>query len=513
MRKQEEKERLNRLAAIGEMAAGIAHEVKNPLTAVKGFLELLNEENEHDYLKLASSELDHALSTLNNLLQVARPDLDNEPFTSIHLCSELESILHLFQDQVYRIDFVTKFQHPDKTIFGKRNILKKAFFNLIKNAVEAIPDKGTITIEHFYRDERIWVNIIDTGIGIPDDQIRLIETPFYSTKESGTGMGVTQAFSAFSQHGASVNVYSEVNVGTKFSIQFPVVETKEMEVITLDSLEYVEGHDFRDFLNHNKKQFKEQLNSRTTHSVAENVENSELLSEDRLLENGFTIINCILNDAEHELITLAKDDGVAWAKSDLPAILYLEWFRGFREVYWDFLYNYYRQTTFELDTFFTQEKKTNYLFDIFLNNYFASYNDYKNEMLRSQREIIEELSVPIIPLSKTIAILPVIGSIDTYRAKKIQERALAQIEKLKIKRMILDLSGVAYMDTAVIDHLLKLVDGFKMMGCKTMITGVRSEIVNTMIDMGISLSDKIETFGDLQQVLEEYGITEEKQEV
>jgi len=89
---------LSRLASIGQIAAGIAHEVRNPLTAVKGFLQLLQEEFSHRYLDIACSELDQAISTLQDLLQVSKPDLEEESYIAINLCSELESLLYLFQE-------------------------------------------------------------------------------------------------------------------------------------------------------------------------------------------------------------------------------------------------------------------------------------------------------------------------------------------------------------------------------------------------------------------------------
>lgn len=102
---------LGRLASIGQMAAGIAHEIRNPLTAVKGFLQLLKKESSHRYLDIAYSELDQAISTLQNLLQVSKPDLEDEPNMAINVCLELESLLYLFQDQIYRVQTKKNFRN------------------------------------------------------------------------------------------------------------------------------------------------------------------------------------------------------------------------------------------------------------------------------------------------------------------------------------------------------------------------------------------------------------------
>jgi rsbT co-antagonist protein RsbR len=170
------------------------------------------------------------------------------------------------------------------------------------------------------------------------------------------------------------------------------------------------------------------------------------------------------------------------------------------------MYNYYQHVSVTIEEFFTFEKKTNHFIDTYLNHYIISYNDYRNKVLQSQREVIEELSVPIIPLTNKIAILPIVGTMDTYRAKRLQEKALMEIEKEKFKKIIIDLSGVAYMDTAVVSHLFKIVDGFLLLGCEAIVTGIRSEVANTMIELGVTLGERIKTKADLQQALEELQI-------
>ena len=95
---------------------------------------------------------------------------------------------------------------------------------------------------------------------------------------------------------------------------------------------------------------------------------------------------------------------------------------------------------------------------------------------------------------------------DTYRAKRLQEKTLREIEKNKFKKIIIDLSGVAYLDTAVVAHMFKIIDGFRLLGCNAVVTGIRSEVANTMIELGVALNDKVETRADLQQALEDFKI-------
>ncbi|QOR68369.1 STAS domain-containing protein [Cytobacillus suaedae] len=500
----DEKLRLNRLASIGQLSAGIAHEVRNPLTAVKGFLQLVNEEKSEPYIDIALTELDNALSTLNNLLQVSKPDLEAEKYVSINLCSELEAILALFQDQIYRVEIIKSFSNCDKVILGQRNTLKKAFFNLLKNAFEAIEDRGSITVDLYSSGEELCVRIKDTGVGIPSEKLELLGTPFFSTKDNGTGMGLTQVFTTLHKHGAKVKVESFVGIGTTFDIVFPITQKKEFKVTKMDGLQYIENHSFKEFLYFNKEVFDDLLQKRSRTIFAE-IKDSPI-TEDHLHEIALRIVSYLDQDSEHELLILAKQQGVEWAKHDLPSIIKLEWFQGLRSLYWDFMYNFFKNCNVEIDEFFSLEKKTNYYLDMFLNHYIISFNEYKNNLFHSQREVIEELSVPIIPLTDTVAVLPIVGTMDTYRAKKLQEKTLREIEKNKFKKMIIDLSGVAYLDTAVVAHMFKIIDGFRLLGCNAVVTGIRSEVANTMIELGVALDDKVETRADLKQALEDFKI-------
>ncbi|MDP4086930.1 MAG: ATP-binding protein [Bacillota bacterium] len=211
-----------KLASVGQIAAGIAHEVKNPLTAVKGFLHLIKESKSHPYLDIMEDELTKALNTLENLLQVSKPDLHDEPLIPIDLCKELTSILALFMERLYTIDVSLDLRDSEKKIVGKKNLFQRALFNLMKNAVEAIEEKGLISIEHFYKDEYVHIRISDSGVGIPNEKLKMLGTPFFSTKSNGTGLGLTQVFTTIHEHHGNISIQSEVGKGTTFHVQIPV---------------------------------------------------------------------------------------------------------------------------------------------------------------------------------------------------------------------------------------------------------------------------------------------------
>ncbi len=491
---------LSRLASIGQIAAGIAHEVRNPLTSVKGFLQLLQKEFSHKYIDLACSELDQAISTLQDLLQVSKPDLEDESYVAINLCSELESLLYLFQDQIYRVRIVKNFHDSHEVIYGKRNQLKKAFFNLLKNAFEAIPNEGIIAIEHYRMGDFVYVIISDTGVGVPKDKIQLLGTPFFTTKDDGTGMGLTQVFSTIYQHGGLIDVKSTEGIGTTFTIQFPTEITEKIGVIDLD-LQYVNGYSFKEFFLLNQDRFNE-LFALETKDTIQLIEDSKYKLDARGIFDKKAKL--LVEDRQHELIMLAKEVGKKAAKNDVPLVIKLELSQAFRKLYWNFLHHYYRHVELDMEGFFQLGIKTNFILDHYIFHYFSSYIEYKDELLRTHRETIDDLSVPIIPLSNSMAVLPIVGTLDTYRAKKVQERTLNQISSLKIQKIIIDLSGVAFMDTAVVGHLFRIVEGIGLLGCKAIITGIRPEIANTMIELGIPFTEKVETKATLQQALEEY---------
>lgn len=135
----------------------------------------------------------------------------------------IATLLFLFQDKLYSVETELDLRNSERKVIGKRNLLLKAFFNLIKNAIEAIPDKGKIRIEHYYKNGWIHIKVSDTGVGVPEDKLKILGTPFFSTKSEGTGLGLTQVFTTINEHGGNVSVQSVVGEGTIFHIQLPVI--------------------------------------------------------------------------------------------------------------------------------------------------------------------------------------------------------------------------------------------------------------------------------------------------
>ncbi|GAA0344863.1 hypothetical protein GCM10008967_39120 [Bacillus carboniphilus] len=496
---------LSQLASVGQVAAGIAHEVRNPLTAVKGFLQLLENEGKKEYIEIAQSELENALTTLNNLLQVSKPDLEEEESQTFLVAVELQSVLNLFQDKIYEVELVVDLKNDDATVYGKKNQFKKAFFNLIKNAFESIPGKGKIEIKQYATEKEIFLEIKDSGIGIPKEKIAILGTPFFSTKNQGTGMGLTQVFSVVYQHGGHIQVESEEGVGTQFTLSLPKsLSTRKRGVVKLD-LKYEESYTIKDFVRENRDSFEDRLLAQAI-NVKDKIEEILEIGNINLLDNAQVLSFYVVEGRENELIQFAKQEGVLWAKYSLTLAFKLEWVQAIRRTLWDFLYNFKLKGNpqMELEDFFTLEKNINELFDQFLNYFFISYSKYKDEQLQSQRKLVESLSVPIIPISPYISILPIIGEMDSYRVQTIEEKVIHEVSRQRIHTLIMDLSGVGLMTTETIEHFMKIIDGISLMGCKTVITGVHPDLVRTIVGSGISFEKKADTKGTLQLALKDY---------
>lgn len=213
---------------------------------------------------------------------------------------------------------------------------------------------------------------------------------------------------------------------------------------------------------------------------------------------------CVLfiDERIDELHENAIERGNMAAKYGMPMESIMKLIGSLRHVFWTYVKEYTQSTDCGVEHFFDWQEKIDTAIDRFADRYMAGFLTYNNELLASQREMINSLSVPIISLSDQISVLPLVGTMDTFRAKRIQERVLESIAAQRIQHMVIDLSGVAYMDTSVVGHLFRIVEGINILGCKATVTGIRPEIANTIIQLGINLSDKVETKATLQQALE-----------
>jgi anti-anti-sigma regulatory factor len=263
--------------------------------------------------------------------------------------------------------------------------------------------------------------------------------------------------------------------------------------------------DFSNFFELNKELFERKLLDQAV-NVRDKINDILRVGDIDLINNAHKLIYYIIDgDKQVELQAFAKQEGIAWASHSLTLSFKLEWVQAIRRSLWSFIQEYSnRIQKVSIDTFFELEKQFNNNIDHFLNEFFLSYSTFKDSLIIAQREVVENLSVPIIPITPTICILPLIGSIDTFRTSILEEKVLMEIGKLHIQTLIMDLSGIVELETEVIDRLMKTISGTSMMGCKCVITGLRPDVVRQIIKLGIAFDNDTKTYGTLQQALNVY---------
>jgi rsbT co-antagonist protein RsbR len=174
----------------------------------------------------------------------------------------------------------------------------------------------------------------------------------------------------------------------------------------------------------------------------------------------------------------------------------------FRRVYWEYIQKFVKQTELDitLEDVFEWEKKINYTLDYVFETFIIVFMEILMNRLSSQASLIRELSAPVITLTNSVGLLPLIGEIDTTRAKGLMESTLTQSVQSGINTLILDLSGVVMVDTMVAHQIFKMVDALKLIGVNTIVTGIRPEVAQTAVQLGLDFSG-IMTGGNMQNVI------------
>ena len=258
------------------------------------------------------------------------------------------------------------------------------------------------------------------------------------------------------------------------------------------------------FFDTNSKDFEESLLNEAV-NVKDKIEEILSIGNIDLVTNAHKLVIYIIDGQEKELKLFAKQEGVAWATHSIELTFKLEWVQAIRRTFWNYLEKFCESLPPDRDMhFFRLEKEVNTRIDSFLNAFFLSYSTYKDSLLKAHQQLVENLSVPIIPINGSVCILPLIGAVDDQRSSIIEEKVLTEIGNTHIQTLIIDLSGIASMEPDVIHHLMKISEGTALMGCSTVITGLRAEVVRQMIHSDIRFDEKTKTLGTLQQALKEY---------
>ncbi|SFD47054.1 rsbT co-antagonist protein RsbR [Bacillus sp. OV194] len=190
------------------------------------------------------------------------------------------------------------------------------------------------------------------------------------------------------------------------------------------------------------------------------------------------------------------------ANADTPLHETLENFKYFRIVFWNLIMDFVQENEAEitLQTLGRWSKKVNAGVDHVIELFTVYFQQISDARLLSQQQMILELSAPIIPVFSGIGVLPLVGEIDTYRAQMIKESSLDKCTELKLEHLIIDLSGVPIMDTMVANELFQVVRALALLGVETTVTGIRPEIAQTAVNLGLDFSN-ISTYAHLRQAL------------
>jgi two-component system sporulation sensor kinase A len=213
-----------KLNVAGQLAAGIAHEIRNPLTALKGFAKLMcqaNEESKLRYFQIMQEEFNRIELILGELLILAKPQVVAfEPHDTKAILSEVIELLNteaILSDVIIELDC-----EPDLPLVKcERNQLKQVFVNMIKNAIEAMPNGGDLNVSVKKAAGGVALYFADQGLGISEERLPRIGEPFYTTKEKGTGLGVMVSFAIIDEHQGHIEYQSKLGVGTTVLIQLP----------------------------------------------------------------------------------------------------------------------------------------------------------------------------------------------------------------------------------------------------------------------------------------------------
>ena len=227
--------RSDRLASLGTLIASLAHEIRNPLVSIKTFTQLLPEridDNEfRDYfLKVASGEIDRLTSLINELLGFAKPSEPNLKEEDVTTIIDRMEVLISTEARKKNIKITKNYTPYLPTVLVDAEQIKQVLLNLLLNAIQAIEGQGEIGIEtrivHVTRDDKrekfLQIEIRDTGIGIPPENIDRVFDPFFSTRPEGSGLGLAISHQIVHEHGGFIDLESEVGKGTSFRIHFPL---------------------------------------------------------------------------------------------------------------------------------------------------------------------------------------------------------------------------------------------------------------------------------------------------
>ncbi|OIK14481.1 PAS domain-containing sensor histidine kinase [Bacillus sp. MUM 13] len=224
-KKQKSMMEAQKLEVVGMLAASTAHEIKNPLTGIKGLVQLLEEKykdkQDELYFSVIKNEIERINSIVSEFLILGKPTAQH--LSSIDLCLILEELEPLIQSEsrLYNVDFSLHMPEKPVVVLCTRDHLKQVILNIAKNGCEAMAEGGTLAITVYQREKEAVIEIADTGIGMTEKQLRKVFDPFYTNKDTGTGLGLYVCKRIVELFNGSILLSSQEDKGTKAEIILP----------------------------------------------------------------------------------------------------------------------------------------------------------------------------------------------------------------------------------------------------------------------------------------------------
>ena len=219
-----------KMVAVGQIAAGVAHEIGNPLSSISSIVQMTKRKGAAEALTgeldLIETHIQRISGTVRQLVSLARPGGDQ--WELVDIGKTLDEAVHLisFDRRARDIHIDLKPHKELPQTYGLRGQLHQVFINLGLNALDAMPDGGTLTVHAGRRNGRIVIRVSDTGCGIPAEIGRRVFEPFFTTKQpgQGTGLGLAVSYGIIQKHGGEIGLFSAPNEGTTFTVEIPVLD-------------------------------------------------------------------------------------------------------------------------------------------------------------------------------------------------------------------------------------------------------------------------------------------------
>jgi PAS domain S-box-containing protein len=221
-----------KLAVIGQLAAGVAHEIGNPLASISSLVQILQRRCEREFQKIQlnniKSNIDRIAKIVRELVDLSRPPSHDQVFTQVSEVIKTALGIVKYDKRVKKVEFKTELAKGLPSVKIVPDQLLQVFINMLINSLDAIEGEGIITVKTSMDNNNIIINIIDNGCGIAKDDIGKIFDPFYTTKEvgKGTGLGLSVSYGIIKKFNGNISVTSKVGEGCNFKIQIPFYKVK-----------------------------------------------------------------------------------------------------------------------------------------------------------------------------------------------------------------------------------------------------------------------------------------------